>query len=131
MKKFLCSWSNQGIEEAVVVSSENPKQAYEIFLRKIGVTEEELPVFVYSEGEQAPDEYDDHLKEGDDSPSTLTSSKDPHKPMVTATPGATHSLPTDQKLDRIYDVLNHIRWIMIAFVMITIGIPFILGAILG
>jgi hypothetical protein len=57
--------------------------------------------------------------------------KSPHKPMVTATPGATHSLPTDQKLDRIYDVLNHIRWIMIAFVMVTIGIPFILGAILG
>jgi hypothetical protein len=33
---------------------------------------------------------------------------------------------TDEKLDRIYDVLNHIRWMIFSFLVVTMVVPAII-----
>jgi hypothetical protein len=33
----------------------------------------------------------------------------------------------EQKLDKLYDVMNHIRWMMLGFILVTIIVPLILA----
>ena len=42
-------------------------------------------------------------------------------------PTPIQKLPTDQKLDKIYHILNHIRWMMLGFILVTIIVPLILA----
>ena len=96
---YLVNWSDKGIDDAKEIEAKTSKDAYLKFIeedvyRSVAVT-------VWSEGEASKTEdFEDHIQEAED-----RELNDEHKSI-------SHSSSfTDQKLDKIYDVLNHIRWI--------------------
>jgi hypothetical protein len=53
-------------------------------------------------------------------------------PKKSLTPKSDHPKESliDEKLDRIYDVLNHIRWMILGFLLVTFVVPFIIYNVL-
>jgi hypothetical protein len=111
MKAYLVNWSDDGISRAETFVSTNAREAYLMFVkgRKHLASYKTRSIGVWmKDGSPGYDEFDDHL--------ITMNLKYLAKAVVS----------TNEKFDKLYNVMNHIRWMMVGFIFVTIIVPTII-----
>ena len=104
-KRFLCSWKDEGKDEAEPFLSNSHEEAYQSFLSHN--SSRAKIVLVWDEDEDDPVEYSEHIKSEKELESIQKNNE--NKPLKGFEQKTTESV--GEKLDKLYDVMNHIRWI--------------------
>ena len=98
----------QGRVEEILCEGETPRMSVKTFIKKIGF--KPLPVEVWDDRWIV---FDSHISQYQEKEKTKNQEKVTESNQQKFSGGSRDAISsfTDQKLDKIYDVLNHIRWI--------------------
>ena len=98
----------QGSNEEILCEGETPRMSVKTFIKKIGF--KPLPVEVWDDRWIV---FDSHISQYQEKEKTKNQEKVTESNQQNFNEGSRDAISsfTDQKLDKIYDVLNHIRWI--------------------
>ena len=125
MKTYLVNWDGEGSEDASEFECDSAEEAYKKFLKENGEVNAMVCVWCKDDGDY--EEFDAHFKpkiaEPEECSQTNLSERTSTIEPIAKKPENFSS--NNEQLEKIYNVLNHMRWLMFGVIFLVFILPWL------